>query len=146
MFKKTILYLWSLRREFAKYFIVGISSLVLDLGTLVLFTEALGLIPWVAVVINQTLILTYNFSLNKYWSFHNRAMPHQQIVRYALLAGWNYIFSVSAMYILNGRFGFDYRLVRLGSIVLMVNWNFFLYKYWVYRDGKPSVARVISEY
>lgn len=75
MVKKIISYLWSLRREFTKYFIVGFSGLFFDIGSLILFTEVFGLIPVVAVIINQAILLTYNFSLNKYWSFRNRAMP-----------------------------------------------------------------------
>jgi putative flippase GtrA len=42
------------------------------------------------------------------------------------------------MYVFNHGFGFDYRLVRICSIALMVSWNFFLYKYWVY---KPDLSQ-----
>lgn len=146
MVKKTLTYFWSLRREFAKYFIVGFSGLFLDMGTLILFTEAFGFLPVVSVFMNQALVLTYNFTLNKYWSFRNRAMPHKQIMRYGVLAAWNYSFSVGAMYLLNQQFGVDYRLVRIASIVVMVSWNFFLYKYWVYRDKETPVMNPLSEY
>ncbi|MFA6427446.1 MAG: GtrA family protein [Candidatus Magasanikbacteria bacterium] len=128
-------YIWSLRTQFAKYFVVGISGLFIDMGTLVLFKEVFGWKPVIAVAINQAFLLTYNFLLNKYWSFKNKEMPHKQLVKFLSLAGFNYIFSVGAMYIFHDRFfDFDYRLVRLGSIAVMVSWNFFLYKYWVYAE------------
>lgn len=146
MIQKTVIYFWSLRREFAKYFIVGFGSMLLDMGTLILFTEAFGLTPVLSVVLNQMIVLSANFTLNKYWSFRNQAMPHKQIVRYVTLAVWNYLFSVGAMYIFNGRLGFDYRLVRIASIVVMVSWNFFLYKYWVYKEKSPPLMNPISEY
>lgn len=133
MLRKTLAYAWSVRREFAKYFVVGFSGLFLDIGTLVLFKEVFGMNPVVAVVVNQILLLSYNFSLNKYWAFRNKAMPHKQLVRYLTLAGLNYLFSIGAMYIGHDRYGGDYRLVRIGTIALMVGWNFFLYKYWVYK-------------
>lgn len=139
MLKKTLHYLWNLRRQFIKYFIVGFSGLFLDIGSLILFKEVLGISPVLAVVINQIFLLTYNFSLNKYWSFRNKEMPQKQIVRYGILAGANYLVSVSAMYIFNHRFGFDYRIVRVGTIILMVSWNFFLYKYWVYKEETEPV-------
>lgn len=144
MIKRALNYFWSLRRQFAKYFIVGFGSMLLDMGTLILFTEAFSLMPVVSVVLNQAIILSANFTLNKYWSFRNRALPHKQIARYVTLAGWNYLFSVGAMYIFNSQFGFDYRLVRIGSIVLMVSWNFFLYKYWVYKEKAPPLVEDLS--
>lgn len=104
------------------------------MGSLILFTEVFGIVPVVSVIINQMFLLTYNFSLNKYWSFRNKAMPHKQLARYLSLAVFNYLFAVSTMYVFNHRFDFDYRLVRILTIVTMVSWNFFLYKYWVYRE------------
>lgn len=127
---------WSLRRQFAKYFIVGISGVVLDIATLMLFKEVFGLVPVVAVTINQAILIMYIFLLNKYWSFRNRAVPHKQIVRFLILAGWNYCFSVIIMYIFNHNLDFNYLIVRIGSIAIMVSWNFFLYKYWVYANPK----------
>lgn len=136
MTKKTLQYLWSVRHQFIKYFIVGISGVVLDISTLVFFKEFFGLSATVAVVFNQMLMLTYNFFLNKYWTFGNREMPHSQIFRYLVLVGLNYLFSVAMMYLFNHIYEFDYRLVRICTIAVMVLWNFFLYKYWVYNEVK----------
>lgn len=133
MIKRTVNYFWSLRREFAKYFIVGFSGLFFDMGSLILFKEKFGMAPVVAVILNQIILLNYNFLLNKYWSFRNKAMPHKQLVRYLTLAGFNYLFAVGAMYVFNHIWEFDYRLVRILTIAVMVSWNFFLYKYWIYK-------------
>ena len=133
MIKKTANYFWSLRREFAKYFIVGFSGLFFDMGTLILFKEKFGMAPVAAVVLNQIILLNYNFLLNKYWSFRNRAMPHKQLVRYLSLAIFNYLFAVGTMYLFNHILNFDYRLVRVATIAIIVSWNFLLYKYWVYK-------------
>lgn len=131
--KKLFAYFWSLRRQFIKYFIIGITGVILDMTSLIFLKEVLGWMPTTAVIINQIFMLAYIFILNKYWTFKNKEMPHGQIVKFLTLAGFNYLFAVSAMYVFNHKFGFDYRLVRICSIALMVSWNFFLYKYWVYR-------------
>lgn len=131
MIKKTLQYAWGVRREFAKYFIIGISGVVLDMATLILFKEVFGWSAVFSVIIIQAMMLVYVFYLNKYWTFRNKEIPHKQIVKFLILAGFNYIFSVSMMYFLEQVF--DYRLVRLATIAVMVSWNFFLYKYWVYR-------------
>ena len=142
MIKKALNYAWSVRHQFAKYFVVGFSGVFLDMGTLIVFKEYFGLTPVFAVIVNQILLITYSFCLNKYWSFGNKEIPHKQLIRFLTLAGFNYLFSIIAMYIFNEHFNFDYRLVRIGAIMVMVSWNFFLYKYWVYssnsEDGEQS--------
>lgn len=144
MVTRVMRYAWSIRVQFMKYFLVGISGLFLDIGTLIIFREFFGWEATNAVIVNQFIVLGYNFSLNKYWSFSNMDMPHKQVVRYLILAAFNYAISVAAMYVGNDRAGFDYRLVRIGTIAAMVSWNFFLYKYWVYKlePGRvsPDVA------
>jgi putative flippase GtrA len=132
MIKRIFRYGWSVRHQFAKYATVGASGFLLDMASLIFFAELFGVNPTVAVVFNQLIILGYNFSLNKYWTFGNRDIPHKQAMRFAVLAACNYAFSVAAMYVFNERFGFDYRVVRLAAIGVMVSWNFLLYKHWVY--------------
>jgi len=134
MIEKTLIYLWTLRVEFVKYFVTGLSGVFLDIGSLILLKEVFGLAPVIAVVVNQAFMLAYIFLLNKYWSFRNKEVLHRQIVRFLTLALVNYCISVFIMYVFNHRIGFDYRLVRLCTIALMVSWNFFLYKNWVYKS------------
>ncbi|OGH73789.1 MAG: hypothetical protein A3C90_04490 [Candidatus Magasanikbacteria bacterium RIFCSPHIGHO2_02_FULL_51_14] len=134
MIKRTLKYFWSIRKQFTKYAIVGISGVAFDMASLVLLKELFGVNPTIAVVVNQAFVLVYIFTLNKYWSFRNTDLPRAQVVRFLLLAGWNYVFAVLMMFIFNERYGLDYKLVRIGSIAVMVSWNFLLYKYWVYRD------------
>ncbi|MEK7623454.1 MAG: GtrA family protein [Patescibacteria group bacterium] len=133
-----ITYLWSLRRQFAKYFLVGISGFVLDLGSLIFFKRVLGLGATTAVVLNQPIVLVYNFALNKWWSFRNHALPHWQLVRYLCIAGGNYIFSVTAMHLLHDQMSIDYRLARVMTVAAMVPVNFWLYKHWVYTEKSQT--------
>ncbi|MDD5528123.1 MAG: GtrA family protein [Patescibacteria group bacterium] len=132
MIKKTFAYFWSLRHQFVKYFIVGISAVVIDMSSLIFLKEALGIAPVFAVIANQAVVLIFVFLANKYWSFKGTALSRGQIIRFAIVVTFDYFFAVAAMYVFNHRLNFDYRLVRLGSIALAVSWNFFLYKYWVY--------------
>jgi putative flippase GtrA len=143
MIKKTLAYLWSLRRQFAKYFITGVSAVIIDMGSLIFLKEIMGITPIIAVIINQVFIVIFVFLLNKYWSFRNKAWSHSQVVRFLTVVIFDYFFAVGAMYIFNGKLGFDYRLVRLASIALAVSWNFFLYKYWVYVQ-KPEAVQPLE--
>jgi len=145
MAKKIIIFLWSHRVQFSKYFIVGVSAVALDMASLIFFKEYLGIKPMIAVIINQLFIIFYVFFLNKHWSFKEKGETHRQIVRFFIIVGFNYCFSVTAMYILNHRLNFDYRLVRLGSIILAVSWNFFFYKYWVYVAPAETAAIINNQ-
>ncbi len=135
MLMKAIKFFWSLRHQFIKYFTIGITGVVLDMSSLIFLKEILGWMPIMAVIVNQAFMLAYIFILNKYWTFKNKEMPHGQIIKFLVLAGFNYVFSVGAMYVFNHILEFDYRLVRLANIALAVSWNFFLYKYWVYKEA-----------
>lgn len=144
MIKKTLAFFWSHRTQFLKYFTVGVSAVGIDMISLILLKEFLGIKPVAAVFINQILIIFYVFFLNKNWSFKETGETRRQMIRFFAVVAYNYCFSVSAMYLFNHRLNFDYRLVRLGSIILAVSWNFFLYKYWVYAKRK-ELKNIIAE-
>ena len=123
----------AVRHELCRYALVGGSGVVLDIVTLWILKEFFGIHPVLAVVFNQLVILGYNFTLNKYWSFSNTHPPKKQLIRYSLLMSWNYVFAISMMWLFHTIFGLGYLIVRLGSIIISTLWNFVLYKYWVYR-------------
>ena len=130
---------WAERMKFAKYVIVGISSVAIDIGLLVVLVEWLSLNPTLSVIINQAIVLGFNFTLNKKWSFGSTGASHKELARYLTLATWNYIFSVGAMHYGNEVWGFPYLLVRIGSIMCMTLWNFALFRLWVYKQ-KTEIA------
>ena len=136
--KQTLIQLWehawAERVKFAKYVIVGVSSVAIDLALLTIFVEWLHFNPTIAVVCNQALVIGFNFTLNKKWSFGSKGESHRELIRYLILSVWNYIFSVSAMHFGNGVLGLPYLFVRVSSIAVMVLWNFALFRFWVYRQ------------
>jgi putative flippase GtrA len=90
MLKKTAKFCWSLRRQFAKYFIIGIISFVLDMSSLIFLKETLHLLPFVAVIANQIFILVFVFLMNKYWSFKEHSLTHRQLWRFCIVVALNY--------------------------------------------------------
>ncbi len=139
MIKKLFLHFWSMRHQFVRYFVIGLGAVVLDVGSLYLLKEYLHLRPVVAVVINGIFLMNYVFFLNKYWAFKSKGVTHKQMVRFFILAGINYLISISWMYIFNHKLDFNYLWVRVANIALSVAWNFLLYKYWVYKHEEPIV-------
>jgi putative flippase GtrA len=134
MWQKYYQLFWAQRKQLLRYFITGVSAVVLDIITLYIFKEYWHLKPVVAVIINQILMLNYVFFINKYWSFEEKnRTSKKQVTRFFILASFNYIFSVFCMWGLNEKLAFNYLLVRMFSIALMTAWNFLIYKFWVYR-------------
>lgn len=123
----------SLHFQFIKYFATGLSAFALDMLTLFALKDGLGLTPTWAIVINQILLFNFVFFVNKLWSFKVEGMTHKQMVRYLMVSGFNYLFSVAWMWSFTEHFGFNYLVVRTANIILAVSWNFLLYKFFVYK-------------
>ncbi len=123
----------SSKKEFFYYALVGCSAFVLDLISLVLLKELLKFTPVEAVILNQALILNYVFFLNKKISFKSSGQTLKRAKRFYILSAWNYLFTVVWMYVLTTHWHFYYLFVRVAGILIQVCWNFFLYKFWVYK-------------
>lgn len=137
--------------SFIRYFIVGCSAFVLDMGTLFVFTNFFQLHPVVSVVINQIIILVYIFFINKIWSFGSQGETSRELLRFLSLTGLNYIIAVSWMWfwtdklkisILANGVDIGYLIARTINIVLAICWNFLSYKHWVYK--KHAKTEVIQ--
>ncbi|MHB8904218.1 MAG: GtrA family protein, partial [Patescibacteria group bacterium] len=98
MFTKISKLIIAHRKQFLRYFVTGVSAVILDILTLFLFKEYFGLRPVVAVILNQILMLNYVFFINKYWSFEEKSGVHsKQVLRFFILQAFNYIFAVFVM-------------------------------------------------
>ncbi len=121
------------KRQLFFYAVIGGSAFVLDMGSLILFKEVLRVKPVVTVIFSQIVIINYVFFLNKHFSFQSLGRTRQQMIKFYLLAGWNYLFGVGWMGLLNEGWHWNYLVVRVSGIILAVSWNFLLYKFWVYK-------------
>src|SRR3990167_3540700 len=97
MIKKTAIKLWSMRVQFAKYFTIGIGAVVLDIWSLHFFVS-LGVGPILSIIINQLVIVNLVFLLNKYWAFGSKGVTHKQVIKFYLVAGFNYLFAIIWMW------------------------------------------------
>lgn len=119
--------------QIVKFLIVGGSSVLIDIGLLIVLKEKFNFHPAFAIATNQIFVVTYNFLLNKYWSFKTKKMAIKQFSRYLILVFFNYLTSIGLMYLLYDRFGINYKIARVFSIALLCIINFIFYKHWVYK-------------
>ncbi len=146
MFEKIFFFLKNNQKQLFRYFITGSSAFVLDFATLLFLKESLSLHPALAVALNQILVLNYVFLMNKHWSFGSKGEVKTQMLRFFILMSWNYVFSVSWIWIWVEWLDFSfylpwfsqnigYLIGRLVSILIQVSWNFLLYKHWIYKNA-----------
>lgn len=122
------------KKKFTKYFFVGVSGLILDIGLLYLASDVWNIRPLFALLVTQIIVITYNYLLNKYWSFESKGAHGRQLMRYSVVLAFNYLFGEAAMYVGNEVLGVNHLLIRVATVALAVSWNFLLYNYWVYKD------------
>lgn len=134
MWQKIKAFILASKRQLFFYVVIGGSAFVLDMGSLILFKEILNVRPVITVIFSQIIIINYVFFLNKHFSFQSLGRTRQQMIKFYLLAGWNYLFGIGWMWILNEVMLWNYLVVRVSGIILAVSWNFLLYKFWVYKN------------
>lgn len=124
------------KKEFAKYLLVGSSSVLIDLATLFVLIDFFKISSVWAVVINQVFIYNYVFFLNKYFVFRVKNNLWKQTFRYYQLAAVNYVFTIVWMYFFVEIGQQHYLLARVLNIILATSWNFFIYRFFVYKKSK----------
>ena len=120
--------------KFYKYFVVGVSGVVADIGLLYIASDLIGIRPFNAILVTQIIVITFNFLLNKHWSFKSQGSHQKELIRYSIVMAWNYLFGALAMYVGNDILGINHLIIRTLTIAVAVAWNFLLYNYWVYSD------------
>ncbi len=129
-----------MRKQLLRYFVIGCSGVILDLGTLYILVNFLHLPPVWGVIINQIIVLNYIFFLNRHWSFSaGGATAYRQMIKFFVVAGFNYLVAISWIWLFNHQLGINYLITRLGNIIVSTIWNFLLYKHWVYKVHAPVV-------
>ncbi|MEI7580044.1 MAG: GtrA family protein [bacterium] len=123
--------------KFIRYLIIGFSSAFIDFALYQLCITYLSESKITANIISELITLIYNFSLTNYWTFQaGSAAKLNKISKYLTLAFFNYLVNNILFIILVGHLGFNALLTKAGIIGLIVCWNFFLYKTWVFKNDK----------
>jgi putative flippase GtrA len=99
----------------------------MDFGLLVLLTEVFHFNVLVAASFSYWTSISYNFVLNRKWTFGARGNISRHAVLYSLLLVFNYAVTVGLIYVL-GRFGIHYGPAKIISVLVTISWTYFIYK------------------
>ena len=120
-------------KKFIKYVIVGGGTFLLDIGLLYLFVEFFNIYYLYSATL-ALIIATYaNYHLNKVWSFDSQTKLITSFSKYLLLFIFNYFVTIILMYTFVEYLNFNYLVIKCLAMVLLVIWNFFAYRFYVYK-------------
>ena len=139
-----------LHRSASKYVVTGVLAWVIDNGLFSLLKLVFGNVILLSFgVFNKTLSVTslmvftgigmlagfvFSFLLNRKWTFRSDGVIGIQLVKCVLLLIFNTIVAAFIVHLSSlSSIGFLPDLVKYGMSLLIGIWNYFAYKYWVYR-------------
>jgi putative flippase GtrA len=122
----------SVRKEAARFVVVGVVSNALLYLIYLGLTSVLGLGPKLAMSSTYALGILQTFVFNKQWTFAHRGGVSSSLARYLAAYGACYLINLSVMLLFVDRFGFNHAVVQglaIGGIAVLL---FLLQKYWVF--------------
>jgi putative flippase GtrA len=120
------------RRQFGRYLLVGGSSFLLEYGLFYILLELCSINYLIANSIVYSTVTVINFALNRLWTFRSTKNLRLQISLYLSLIMFNFIASNVMLYILTGQLHIPPLWSKIGVMVMLVLWNFVIYKKGIY--------------
>lgn len=130
-------------KRFVKFAIVGGIGAVIDFSVLNLLVLAFGVDKFYANIVSVICAIISNFWWNRHWTFPE-SREHELHVSFGkffvvnlLGLGINQaVFVYSDKYFFDPLFDhpIDYNLAKLTAIGIVLFWNFFVNRFWTYRD------------
>lgn len=95
--------------------------------------DPLSLQAVLANIVAYFITFWYVFFLNRHWTFRSSTNVTRQLILYLLLFLFNLlVVQICFMYILSGVFGVSPRIAKLFLMIVIVFWNFIIYKNVIY--------------
>ena len=109
---------------------VGVVAFVVDFGTMLLLTERMHWNHFASSAVGFSLGLTLNYLLSIRWVFDNRQIesPKTEFALFTAIGVPGLAITELTLWLGTHVMQIDYRVVRLGSLVLVAVWNFALRK------------------
>ncbi|HYH02807.1 MAG TPA: GtrA family protein [Bacillota bacterium] len=119
--------------QLIKYFITGVLSFGTEVSLLYFFTEVCHL--WYILSNSLALLIVFiiSFTLNRCWAFKSNQPFLKQFITSGLLFGLNLVVGNGVMFFFTEVVHLYYLFSKVIATGLSVSWNFFLYKYYVYK-------------
>jgi len=122
-------------KQAAKYYAVGASGVLVNLGLLFYLTEYVGLWYFFSYTLAISASITSNFILNKFWTFRDSINSQRTIVMYVKFASVSFLgmaIQLGSVYFLVESLSVYYMLAALISISIAGAINFIINRSWTF--------------
>ena len=119
----------------AKYYAVGASGVLVNLGLLYYLTEYVGLWYFLSYALAISVSITSNFILNKFWTFRDSIDSQKTIVMYVKFVSVSLVgmaIQLGSVYVLVESLTVYYMLAALISICIAGAINFIINRRWTF--------------
>jgi len=117
---KTLIY------KFLKFGTVGLSGMLVDFGITFLFKEKFRLNKYISNTCGFFAAASSNFILNRMWTFQSDdPQVAFQFLKFLSLSTVGVLLSNGIIYLLHGRWRWNFYFAKLISIGIVLFWNFF---------------------
>ncbi len=122
-------------RQFVKFAIVGAIGTCVDLGTLVILKEVVGLNVYLANFFSFSLAVVNNYSWNSHWTFADQEKEHRrQIVQFVIISVIGLILSEILLFFFHDIMQLHYLIAKCLGILVVLFWNFFANRFWTFKQ------------
>jgi len=128
--KETTLFLY--RHHFVRYLLVGGTTFVLDFGILFILHGQLQLNLAASTSVAYWVSMSYNFVLNRYWTFDSREKESltRHITTYLALVLFNYLFTVTFVSIVGSHI--NYVIAKALAVAIQMVWTYEVYRKYIF--------------
>ena len=122
-------------KQAAKYYAVGASGVLVNLGLLFYLTEYVSLWYFLSYALAISASITSNFILNKFWTFRDSINSQRTIVMYVKFVGVSLLgmaIQLGTVYLLVESLAVYYMLAALVSICIAGVINFMINRSWTF--------------
>ena len=119
----------------AKYYTVGASGVLVNLGLLFYLTEYFGLWYFLSYTLGISASITSNFILNKFWTFGDSIDPQRTIIMYVKFVSVSLLgmaIQLGSVYLLVESYAVYYMLAAIISIGIAGAINFVINRRWTF--------------
>lgn len=119
----------------AKYYAVGATGILVNLGLLYYLTEYVGLWYFLSYALAISVSITSNFILNKFWTFRGSVDSQKTIVMYVKFVSVSLVgmaIQLGSVYVLVESLTVYYMLAALISICIAGAINFIINRRWTF--------------
>jgi putative flippase GtrA len=117
-----------------KFAVVGFSAFIIDFGMTYLFKEKFKLNKYLANTMGFLFAATYNFALNRIWTFTSQDTDVTlQALKFALSMTTGLGIATALIYFFSDRMKLNFYLSKLMAVSVVMVWNFTMNNYVIFK-------------